>query len=127
MKRLTAMRQQTKKVRLWRLGSLCAVCISLVVIFACTEEPSYPYRITVGEVQPINQTFKVNANYNSGEWSGTVYDEEGGGLPGVNIIVPGTTVGTVSDLNGSFKLPNAASADIQLSFVGYETVKLTRK
>lgn len=37
--------------------------------------------------------------------SGTVYDEESGGtLPGVNIVVTGTTIGTTTDMDGRYSL-----------------------
>ncbi|HMG88532.1 MAG TPA: TonB family protein [Chryseolinea sp.] len=78
-------------------------------------------------VQPINSNFKVNASYDKGEWSGVVYDEEGNGLPGVNIIVAGTTTGTVSDLDGNFKVKAEESSDLNLSFVGYESIRLNNK
>ena len=34
--------------------------------------------------------------------SGIVFDENQEGLPGVNIILKGTTIGTISDYNGSY-------------------------
>ena len=46
--------------------------------------------------------------------------EDGGGLPGVNVIIKGTTAGAVTDVEGNYKL-NAPSGDAILvfSFVGY--------
>jgi len=46
----------------------------------------------------------------------------GGSLPGVNIVVEGTMIGTTSDLNGQYtiEVPNANSSLI-LSYVGYKT------
>jgi len=83
--------------------------------------------ISVGEIQPKNSTFKVNANYDNGEWSGKVFDEEGEPLPGVNILVSETTTGTVSNMEGGFKLKADESKDLYLSFVGYESVRLKGK
>ncbi|MEX1241936.1 MAG: TonB family protein [Cyclobacteriaceae bacterium] len=83
--------------------------------------------IVVEEVEPKYEKFKVDANYANGEWSGTVYDEEGGGLPGANIVVAGTTTGTVSGLDGAFKVKADESKDLYISFIGYETVKVERK
>jgi TonB family protein len=84
--------------------------------------------IVVENVQSKNNTFKVDADYADGEWSGTVYDEEDGtGLPGVNILVAGTTTGTVSDRDGTFKIKADESKDLLLSFIGYETVRLEGK
>ncbi|MBD2755037.1 SusC/RagA family TonB-linked outer membrane protein [Spirosoma validum] len=52
--------------------------------------------------------------------SGKVIDEKGSGLPGVSVVVKGTTQGTTTDASGSFRL-NAPSAQSTLvfSFVGY--------
>lgn len=36
--------------------------------------------------------------------SGTVKDSDGGGLPGVNVFVKGTVLGTITDGNGNFNL-----------------------
>lgn len=52
--------------------------------------------------------------------SGKVSDEKGDGLPGVSVVVRGTTQGTTTDGNGNFKInaPNASST-LVFSFVGY--------
>ena len=34
--------------------------------------------------------------------SGSVIDENGDGLPGATVIIKGTTIGTVTDINGDF-------------------------
>ena len=54
--------------------------------------------------------------------SGTVKDNSGESLPGVTIVLKGTTQGTVSDIDGSYSLnvPNAQSI-LVFSFVGLET------
>jgi len=45
-----------------------------------------------------------------------------GELPGVSVVVKGTTNGTITDLDGSFKLDNVKSSDVlQFSFIGYKT------
>ncbi|MBX2843674.1 MAG: TonB family protein [Flammeovirgaceae bacterium] len=80
--------------------------------------------IVVNEVESKNMKLKIDASFNNGAWSGTVYDEEGKGLPGASIVVVGTTTGTVSDLDGTFKVSTNESNDLHISFVGYESVKL---
>ena len=55
--------------------------------------------------------------------TGTVTDAESGEtLPGVNIQVTGTTIGTTTDLNGQYELRNVPDDAQQLtfSFVGYQ-------
>lgn len=108
-------------------GKPVRVRMILPVTFKLDESLSNGGTISVGVIQPKNENFKVDADYNDGEWSGNVYDEEGEGLPGVNVIVEGTTTGTVSDLDGAFKVKADKSNSLHLSFVGYESVQLKSK
>jgi TonB-linked SusC/RagA family outer membrane protein len=58
--------------------------------------------------------------------TGRVTDSKGGGLPGVTVIVPGTTNGTGTDGDGNFKLQVPATATtLSFSFVGYGTQVVT--
>ncbi|MEQ9437834.1 MAG: TonB-dependent receptor [Cyclobacteriaceae bacterium] len=54
--------------------------------------------------------------------NGTVTDEDSNAIPGVNILVKGTTQGTISDVEGAFRLnvPDDAQT-LVFSFVGYQT------
>lgn len=83
--------------------------------------------VVVEKAQVKQEKFKVDASYINGGWAGRVYDEEGGGLPGVNILVAGTTRGTVSGLDGTFSVKAHTSNDLYFSFVGYETVRIAGK
>lgn len=57
---------------------------------------------------------------------GTVRDESSSPLPGVNVIVKGTTIGTTTDTNGDYRINVVdASAVLVFSFIGYQTVELT--
>ena len=69
-------------------------------------------------------TLKVKAIYKDGAWTGHVLSPDGEVLPGASIVVQGTTVGTVSDLDGSFSVKTAESDHLHISFVGYEGVML---
>ncbi|TVR71219.1 MAG: TonB-dependent receptor [Marinilabiliales bacterium] len=52
--------------------------------------------------------------------SGTVTDPEGVSLPGVNVIVEGTTIGAVTDVDGQFSFTAPAPTSILvISYVGY--------
>lgn len=55
---------------------------------------------------------------------GTIVDNTGQPLPGANIIVVGTTTGTISDFDGKFTLTvnQDPPFSIQVSSVGFETV-----
>jgi len=58
--------------------------------------------------------------------SGKVTSEDNEGLPGVNVLVKGTTQGTATDANGEYKLvaPSAESV-LVFSFVGYLSEEIT--
>ncbi len=55
--------------------------------------------------------------------SGTVSDSNGQGMPGVNVIVKGTSAGTTSDANGRYSLAvnDAGTTILVFSFIGYAT------
>ena len=54
---------------------------------------------------------------------GTVVDENGEPLPGVTVLIKGTTVGVSTDVNGNFSiaLPGKSDNSLIFSFIGMET------
>jgi TonB-dependent starch-binding outer membrane protein SusC len=54
------------------------------------------------------------------EVSGSVTDPSGMTLPGVNILVKGTTMGTVTNAEGRFSILASAKDILVVTFVGYE-------
>lgn len=55
---------------------------------------------------------------------GVVKDEFGDTLPGVNVMIKGTTKGTVTDFDGKFSIEAKSSDVIEVSFVGFETQEI---
>ena len=55
--------------------------------------------------------------------SGTVKDQTGEPLGGVNVILNGTTKGSVSDFDGNFSITNVENGtyDLKATFLGYKT------
>jgi carbon monoxide dehydrogenase subunit G len=53
-----------------------------------------------------------------------VVAETGEPTPGASIVIQGTTTGTVSDLNGEFKLIVEGNPEILVSFVGYASIRV---
>lgn len=57
--------------------------------------------------------------------TGTVTDKSGAPLPGVNVVVTGTTVGALTDIDGKYSIVLAqGSKSLKFSFIGMETVEL---
>lgn len=64
---------------------------------------------------------QISALAQDRELSGVITSEEGEPLIGVNITVKGTTIGTISDNDGRFKLMvPAGEATVVFSYIGYE-------
>ena len=72
-----------------------------------------PYYLNYNSVPPAYAS-KIN------EVSGSVMDSQGNPLPGVNVVVSESTIGTVTDMNGrySISIPTQASS-LRFSFIGY--------
>ena len=51
--------------------------------------------------------------------SGLVLGADGAGIPGVNVVVKGTSTGTVTDASGSYSLAAAPGTTLVFSFVGF--------
>lgn len=68
----------------------------------------------------------TNRHYNYfGNVQGTVYDEEGDPMPGVNVVAKGSRFGAVTDVNGNFEfsMPSLYGT-LVVSFIGYKTQEL---
>ncbi|WP_186755733.1 SusC/RagA family TonB-linked outer membrane protein [Echinicola salinicaeni] len=50
---------------------------------------------------------------------GQVTDASGAGLPGVTVMIKGTTNGTVADFDGNYKINADRNAVLQFSFIGF--------
>ena len=57
--------------------------------------------------------------------SGTVLDETGVPLPGVSILLKGTTRGTTTDLDGKYSIAAPSSGVLVFSFIGYTNMEET--
>ncbi|CAH1002505.1 TonB-dependent receptor P3 [Neolewinella maritima] len=51
--------------------------------------------------------------------TGTVTDDAGLGLPGVNVVVVGTSSGTITDLDGNYTLSAPADGTLRFSYTGF--------
>jgi len=56
--------------------------------------------------------------------SGTVADDTGLPLPGVNIIIKGTSTGTQSDFDGNYTIEAAVGQTLVYSYVGFDTQEI---
>ena len=86
----------------------------------------YPFRLNFGRrTTPLASFDNIERAHDRGIYSvrGKVIDATGGGeIPGVTVTIKGTTVGTVTDINGEFNLQLPSDARVlTFSFIGMRT------
>lgn len=57
--------------------------------------------------------------------SGVVKDVTGIPIIGANVVVKGTTNGTITDMNGRFSIEATPNAILQVSYIGYHSVEIS--
>ncbi len=67
---------------------------------------------------------EVSASIEQMDVRGKVVDQNGQGLPGVSVIVQGTTSGTTTDGDGIYRLTVPDGATLVYSFVGFESQEI---
>ncbi|RGX76305.1 mucoidy inhibitor MuiA family protein [Bacteroides stercorirosoris] len=86
---------------------------------------------TTGSVAPKLATYwldygltapRYSLNQNGNSVSGVVLDSEREPVIGANVMIPGTTIGTITDVNGKYSItiPNGQN-QLQFSFIGFQT------
>ncbi len=55
---------------------------------------------------------------------GKVIDKDGVGIPGVNVLIKGTTTGTVTDVNGEYSLQAPVGSVLVFSYLGFATQEI---
>ncbi len=57
--------------------------------------------------------------------SGTVSDGSGSAMPGVNVVIKGTSNGTTTDASGKYSISAGSDAVLVFSFIGYASQQVT--
>lgn len=109
-----------------RWGWLSAAVMSTVLLFGSKDG------VAQGQEKKMTITEQVSSAYTKGEVmsipevtiTGTVLDENGEPMPGVNVVQVGTDNGTTSDIEGRYTLvvhDPGPSVELAFSFVGFKT------
>ena len=113
-KRFNMMKQITYSP--FRKLKLLLVLPLIAGVFYAFATPEYLF------VQPTGSTDVSNTQQNLKTVKGKVVKEDGSPLQGTSIVVSGSTIGSMPDENGNFKLEVPNDSPIVFSFVGFETV-----
>lgn len=105
---------QTRKTLL-RSGLIVGLCISSFV-------SSYAIPAGIDAAKEKNES--VTITQQTKKVSGVVKDNAGEPIAGANVVVKGTTNGTVTDIDGNYTLEVPNSATLVVSFIGYTTKEI---
>ncbi|WP_304235586.1 TonB family protein [Jiulongibacter sediminis] len=110
------LQEKSKKKALWKYAFAMPLFLGMLVFSAASEA-------SIGDISDnIQEKISGNSTNVFDTISGRVLDNEGNPLAGANVIIRGTTTGTVTDLDGYFKLERIdKNAELVFSFIGYNT------
>lgn len=105
---------QTRKT-LSRSGLIVGLCISSLVS---------SYAIPSGADATMVDNEGVTITQQAKKVSGVVKDNAGEPIAGANVVVKGTTNGTVTDMDGKYTLDAPTNATLVISFIGYTSKEI---
>ncbi|MEX2568230.1 MAG: SusC/RagA family TonB-linked outer membrane protein [Cyclobacteriaceae bacterium] len=81
--------------------------------------------IYVGGTAAAENNTDIPISIDRVEVSGTVTDANGQPIPGATVLVEGTNSGTATDIDGKFMLDAPEGAVLLISFIGYQSQRVT--
>lgn len=113
----------TKKMRERMIRLILFFLVTCIVTLSAGNQNTHNWQTTpLKTVKPMksNQLTQQQRNVN-----GMVADQSGRPLPGVTVVAVGTTIGTITNSDGSFTLTIPIDVDtLQFSFIGTRTQKI---
>ncbi|MDH6358250.1 SusC/RagA family TonB-linked outer membrane protein [Parabacteroides sp. PF5-9] len=98
---------------------------SLCFVFVLSGGTAMANTVINDEIIPVVGNEVLTVSQQAVTVTGTVTDELGDPMPGVNVVVKGTTNGTVTGMNGEYSLNvSNSNAILAFSFLGYTTTEM---
>lgn len=94
----------------------CGIGILFMMFFPFTVPVAYAGTAIESTLNAEQQTIQL---------SGVVKDALGDPLPGVSVLIKGTTTGVTTDINGKFQLSASANATLIFSYIGFTTLEVS--
>lgn len=118
LKPCKSMKIYTRSIRLmkWSIIGLWLQCLFLSILIADNTNAQNSGKKENFFMVELQQDITVTGRVTS--------EDEGEPLPGVNVIVEGTSTGTVTDVEGNYSIQVSEGQTLVFSFVGYETQRV---
>jgi len=104
---------------------------SMEVIHKLTKwssENTYVEQARMMDMQQVRELYYSEANnasyFSNGKWVEGFVKDNNEIIPGVNVLVKGTTIGTTTDANGFFRIFVPYGSSLVISFIGYVTQEI---
>ena len=81
--------------------------------------------ISANTLNASETSVSIEDNVTQNTITGTVVDNTGSPLPGVNIIIVGTIIGGQTDFDGNFTIQASSGDILEFSYIGMKTTKIT--
>ena len=103
-----------KKNRTYRVNAFLVMLLAGTLSFSATAAVSKSGLLpaTAAQQQPVK---------------GTIVDVNGNPIPGASVMIPGTTTGTITLVDGTFSLNITEGTTVEVGCLGYTTVKVNAK
>ncbi len=106
-----AVQKHCSELKLFRIAKLALLLVLIGTVQAFSLDNLSETSLSGGDDEITMQQLTV---------TGTVTDESGIPLPGVNVLVNGTTIGVITDRNGEYSIEvPSADAVLHFSYVGF--------
>ncbi|PWH81982.1 hypothetical protein DIS18_11985 [Algibacter marinivivus] len=112
--------RRTSKFKFLRIAAVAF--ISLTSLHHIQAQEQKPKSEIVQKSNEISNSQNNKSEVQEKLFSGTIFDESGP-LPGANIVLKGTSIGTISNFDGEFEFPKTLKEGdiLVVSFLGYTT------
>ena len=107
------------------VNRLVSVTVTKETIFKVLDkifkDTGISYSILDKSIILSNRKENINVGLENKKINGTVFDAKGEPIIGANVRVKGSTLGTITDLDGVFSLDVPENAILEVSYIGYES------
>jgi TonB-linked SusC/RagA family outer membrane protein len=109
-------KQLSKKLIRYSACGVIAQCVVVASVFASGADNGKNIDVNHSVIAAMQQQVTVTGTVTS--------SDDGSVLPGVNVVIKGTTSGTTTDADGKYTLPVNGDATLVFSFIGYTTQEI---
>lgn len=97
------------------------------VLDKLTEGTSLGYDVKNGKIYLFNRIEDKQINQQTKKVTGRVIDSKGEPVIGANVVIKGSTVGTITDLEGNYSIEASPSDILLISYIGYNSREVAVK